>query len=55
MQESLKKTTEGYKIMADKRRWALEIQVGDLVWAVLTKDSSSLKSTTSFLLGKSDL
>ena len=32
MQESLKKTTEGYKIKADKRFQALEFQVGDLVW-----------------------
>ncbi|KAH9684874.1 Endonuclease [Citrus sinensis] len=37
-QESLKQTTEGYKIVADKKRRALEFQVGDLVWAVLTKD-----------------
>jgi len=37
-QESLKQTTEGYKIMADKKRRALEFQVGDLVWAILTKD-----------------
>ncbi|KAH9725143.1 Endonuclease [Citrus sinensis] len=37
-QESLKQTTEGYKIMADKKRRALKFQVGDFVWAVLTKD-----------------
>ncbi|KAH9679135.1 hypothetical protein KPL71_025994 [Citrus sinensis] len=41
-QESLKQTTEGYKIVADKKRRALEFQVGDLVWAVLTKDRFSV-------------
>ncbi|KAH9803208.1 hypothetical protein KPL71_001674 [Citrus sinensis] len=42
MQESLKQTTEGYKIVADKKRRALEFQVGDLVWVVLTKDRFSV-------------
>ncbi|KAH9792899.1 hypothetical protein KPL71_004332 [Citrus sinensis] len=41
-QESLKQTTKGYKIMADKKRRALEFQVGDFVWAVLTKDRFSV-------------
>ena len=41
-QESLKQTTEGYKIMADKNCRALEFQVGDFVWAVLTKDRFSV-------------
>lgn len=41
-QESLEKTSEGYKIAADKKRRALEFQVGDLVWAVLTKDRFSV-------------
>ena len=41
-QESLKQTTEGYKIMADKKCRALEFQVGDLVWAVLAKDKFSV-------------
>ncbi|KAH9681591.1 Endonuclease [Citrus sinensis] len=41
-QESLKQTTEGYKIIADKKRRALEFQVGDFVWAVLTKDRFSV-------------
>ncbi|XP_024046571.1 uncharacterized protein LOC127900291 [Citrus sinensis] len=37
-----RKTTEGYKIEADKKRRALEFQVGDLVWVVLTKDKFSV-------------
>ena len=37
-QESLKQTIESYKVMADKKRQALEFQVGDIVWAVLTKE-----------------
>ncbi|KAH9715447.1 Endonuclease [Citrus sinensis] len=41
-QESLKQTTEGYKIVADKKRRALKFQVGDLVWTVLTKDRFSV-------------
>ncbi|KAH9716064.1 Endonuclease [Citrus sinensis] len=41
-QESLKQTTEGYKIIADKKRRPLEFQVGDLVWAILTKDRFSV-------------
>ncbi|KAH9723702.1 Endonuclease [Citrus sinensis] len=41
-QESLKQTTEGYKIMADKNRRALEFQVGDFVWVILTKDRFSV-------------
>ena len=41
-QESLKQTTEGYKIMADKKRRALEFQVGDFVWVILTKDRFSV-------------
>ncbi|KAH9653391.1 Endonuclease [Citrus sinensis] len=41
-QESLKQTTEGYKIMADKKRRALEFQVGDFVWIILTKDRFSV-------------
>ncbi|KAH9650278.1 hypothetical protein KPL70_026314 [Citrus sinensis] len=36
------RTTEGYKIMADKKRRALEFQVGDFVWVVLTKDRFSV-------------
>lgn len=35
-QEPLKKTTEGYKIEANKSRQALEFHIGDLVWAMLT-------------------
>lgn len=38
IQKYLKKTIEGYKIEADKKRRALEFQVGDLIWTVLTKD-----------------
>ncbi|KAH9668898.1 hypothetical protein KPL70_021563 [Citrus sinensis] len=41
-QESLKQTTKGYKIVADKKCRALEFQVGDLVWAILTKDRFSV-------------
>ncbi|KAH9670837.1 Endonuclease [Citrus sinensis] len=41
-QESLKQTTKGYKIMADKKRRALEFQVGDFVWVILTKDRFSV-------------
>ncbi|KAH9693434.1 Endonuclease [Citrus sinensis] len=41
-QESLKQTTEGYKIMADKKRRVLEFQVGDFVWVILTKDIFSV-------------
>ncbi|KAH9763650.1 Endonuclease [Citrus sinensis] len=41
-QESFKQTTEGYKIVADKKCRALDFQVGDLVWAVLTKDRFSV-------------
>ena len=38
----MKKTTEGYKIEADKKHQTLEFQVGDLVWVVLTKDRLSV-------------
>ncbi|KAH9726539.1 Endonuclease [Citrus sinensis] len=41
-QESLKQTTECYKIMPDKKRQVLEFQVGDFVWVVLTKDRFSV-------------
>ncbi|KAH9652366.1 Endonuclease [Citrus sinensis] len=47
-QESLKQTTEGYKIMADKKRRPLELQVGDLVWAILTKDRFSIGEYNKF-------
>lgn len=41
-QEPLKKTTEGYKIEANKSRQALEFHIGDLVWAMLTMHMLSI-------------
>lgn len=41
-QEPLKKTTEGYKIEANKSRQALEFHIGDLVWAMLTMNMLSI-------------
>ncbi|KAI9162103.1 hypothetical protein LWI28_023903 [Acer negundo] len=39
VQENLLQSVEKYKLAADKKRRHLEFDVGDFVWAVLTKDS----------------
>ena len=41
-------TTEGYKIMAGKKSQAFEFQVGDVVWAILTKDRFSVGEYNKF-------
>ena len=38
VQENLLQSVEKYKLAADKKRRQLEFDVGDFVWAVLTKD-----------------
>ncbi|KAK0604746.1 hypothetical protein LWI29_019042 [Acer saccharum] len=38
VQENLSQSSEKYKLAADKKRRHLEFEVGDFVWAVLTKD-----------------
>ena len=38
MQENLLQSAEKYKLAADKKRRHLEFDVGNFVWAVLTKD-----------------
>ncbi|KAI9174135.1 hypothetical protein LWI28_012455 [Acer negundo] len=38
VQEKLLQSVEKYKLAADKKRRHLEFEVGDFVWAVLTKD-----------------
>ena len=38
VQENLSQSSEKYKLAADKKRRHLEFEVGDFVWAILTKD-----------------
>ena len=44
---NLLKSTAKYKAAADKKRRLVEFEVGDFVWAVLTKDRFSVGSTTN--------
>ncbi|KAI9162518.1 hypothetical protein LWI28_028128 [Acer negundo] len=44
VQENLLQSVEKYKLAADKKRRHLEFDVGDFVWAVLTKDRASATS-----------
>ncbi|KAK1586319.1 hypothetical protein Q3G72_001248 [Acer saccharum] len=43
VRENLLKSTEKYKAAADKKRRLVEFEVGNFVWAMLTKDRFSVK------------
>lgn len=40
--QNLLDTTAWYKVAADKKRYHMEFEVGDFVWAILTKDRFSI-------------
>ena len=55
VRENLLKSTEKYKAAADKKRRLVEFEVGDFVWAMLTKDRFSVREYNKLAAKKIDL